>query len=402
MSDKAEFTDVDLGAAHVGGQLNLSGSKVSGRFGCSGLEVMRQVFMGDRAIFGGPVGCGRAKIKGDIYLNDGEFRRGVDLSGAEIGGRLGLVNSKVTRRLDMNGLQVVNLLTADKAEFTDVDLAGAHVGGQLSLSGSKVANTFGCYGLEVGQQVLMNAGAVFGGPIDCRAAKIKGDFYLNDGEFKHDVDFTGAEIGGELHIGSVKWQPDMTLTLRNAKIDLIPALADARAPKLDIDGFTYRGTGAPDQFAQWFRKLDRYAPQPYDRLASVVQSHGNATLANAIRYSGKEHERSEAEGVNWIWLSVLRSVIGYGYYPQQALLVALYLVLIGTAVMQLSKAGPRNRMPFGFAYSFDILLPIIKLREWHYKIDLQPPWVRYYFYCHKIMGYVLASFLIAGLAGLSK
>jgi hypothetical protein len=59
-------------------------------------------------------------------------------------------------------------------------------------------------------------------------------------------------------------------------------------------------------------------------------------------------------------------------------------------------------MPFGLAYSFDILLPIIRLRECHYKIDLQTSWVRYYFYWHKIMGYVLASFFIAGLSGLAK
>jgi len=58
-------------------------------------------------------------------------------------------------------------------------------------------------------------------------------------------------------------------------------------------------------------------------------------------------------------------------------------------------------MPFGIAYSFDMLLPIIQLREKHKKIDLQG-WPRYYFYTHKIMGYVLASFLIAGLAGLTK
>jgi hypothetical protein len=39
---------------------------------------------------------------------------------------------------------------------------------------------------------------------------------------------------------------------------------------------------------------------------------------------------------------------------------------------------------------------IVKLRECHYSVDLAG-WVRYYFYFHKLMGYVLASFLIAGL-----
>jgi len=57
--------------------------------------------------------------------------------------------------------------------------------------------------------------------------------------------------------------------------------------------------------------------------------------------------------------------------------------------------------PYGVSYSFDLLLPIIRLREQHYCIDLAG-WARYYFYIHKIMGWVLASFLVAGLSGLTK
>ena len=58
-------------------------------------------------------------------------------------------------------------------------------------------------------------------------------------------------------------------------------------------------------------------------------------------------------------------------------------------------------MPFGVAYSFDMLLPIVRLREEHYKTDLHG-FARYYFYGHKILGYVLASFLIAGISGVTK
>jgi hypothetical protein len=58
-------------------------------------------------------------------------------------------------------------------------------------------------------------------------------------------------------------------------------------------------------------------------------------------------------------------------------------------------------MPWGISYSFDLLLPIIRLRDSHYAIELKAP-ARYYFYFHKIMGYLLASFLIAGVSGLTK
>jgi hypothetical protein len=58
-------------------------------------------------------------------------------------------------------------------------------------------------------------------------------------------------------------------------------------------------------------------------------------------------------------------------------------------------------MPHGYSYSFDMLLPIIQLRPSHYDIDLKGR-ARYYFYVHKIIGWALASFLVAGLAGLTK
>jgi hypothetical protein len=54
-----------------------------------------------------------------------------------------------------------------------------------------------------------------------------------------------------------------------------------------------------------------------------------------------------------------------------------------------------------FLYSLDQLLPIIQLSKHYDDIPLRAG-AKYYFYFHMIMGYVLASFLIAGLAGLTK
>ena len=71
---------------------------------------------------------------------------------------------------------------------------------------------------------------------------------------------------------------------------------------------------------------------------------------------------------------------------------------------QLKNGHKRQRAPWplsSFVYSFDMLLPIIRLREKNYDIDIDGP-PQFYFYFHKIMGYILASFLIAGLAGLAK
>src|SRR4051794_38515830 len=89
-------------------------------------------------------------------------------------------------------------------------------------------------------------------------------------------------------------------------------------------------------------------------------------------------------------LTANKWLIGYGYHVEWALLWILGFLFAGIVALQVSGEGHKNGMPFGIAYSFDLLLPIIRLREKHYQIDLGP--VRYYFYIHKIMGYVLGAF----------
>jgi hypothetical protein len=100
-------------------------------------------------------------------------------------------------------------------------------------------------------------------------------------------------------------------------------------------------------------------------------------------------------------LFLLQIFIGYGYFLWLAVAWSLIFVAVGVTVLMISGQGRANRMPYGLVYSLDMLLPIVKLRESNYKIELAG-WARYYFYIHRLMGYVLGSFLIAGLSALAK
>ncbi len=55
-----------------------------------------------------------------------------------------------------------------------------------------------------------------------------------------------------------------------------------------------------------------------------------------------------------------------------------------------------NNEPLGFWYSFDMLVPVIRLREQHYDVELGSR-VKYYFFLHKILGCVLVSAVIAAI-----
>ena len=104
----------------------------------------------------------------------------------------------------------------------------------------------------------------------------------------------------------------------------------------------------------------------------------------------------------WAWLTALKWVIGYGHYPDFATYWVIALVAAGAIVLRASGEGS--------ATEYHAVRPCVQLRhaatdhpvaERHSGIDLQG-WPRYYFYGQKIMGWVLASFLIAALSGLTK
>jgi uncharacterized protein YjbI with pentapeptide repeats len=440
MRSKAGFTEVQLANAHIGGQLSLDGSKVTGKLNMNGLHVEQHLIMGGKAEFaevdltgariGGALSLIGSRVTGKLNMNSlrveqsllmsdkAEFAE-VELTSAHIGKQLDLNGSKVTGKLDMSSLYIEqHLIMSGKAEFADVDLMGADIGGNLELVESTVNGTLDCDSINVGRIVLLARGATFLGPISLIFAKIGRNLELAGGAFGNQVDITGARIGSELRLGSARhppatWQARSALILHNASVDTIQDSPQAWPDRLDLNGFNYQSLGginATDKdsmlerslawFETWLAKQERYAAQPYERLAICLKNNGKSEMVTAIRYAGSERERRESSGWwRYIWLTIFKYSVGYGYRPWRALGWAAALVLLGAAVLQISAEGLRNNMPYGFAYSFDMLLPLVKLRESHYKIDLLG-WARYYFYGHKIMGYLLASFLIAGLSGL--
>jgi hypothetical protein len=440
MRNKGEFTEVQLANVHIGGQVNLTDSKVAGMLNMNALHVEQHLIMSGKAEFaevdltgariGGALSLIGSRVTGKLNMNSlrveqsllmsgkAEFAE-VELMDAHIGTHLDLNGSKVTGKLDMSSLHVEqSLVMSGKAEFADIDLMGADIGGQLDLVESTVKGTLNCDSIDVGLIVLLARRATFLGPISLIFAKIGQTLELAGGTFGNQVDITGARIGSELRLGSARhppaiWHAGAALILHNASVDTIQDLPKAWPGRLDLNGFNYQRLGGMsatkkdsmlerslDWFEKWLGKQERYAAQPYERLAICLKNNGKSEMATAIRYAGSERERTESSGcLRYIWLTIFKCSVGYGYRPWWALGWAAALVLVGAAVLHYSGEGSRNHMPYGLAYSFDMLLPIVKLRDWHYKVDLAGS-ARYYFYFHKIMGYLLASFLIAGLSGL--
>jgi len=324
------------------------------------------------------------------------------------------------------------------ANFQKVRLIGAKVGAQLSAKGSTFEGRFNADRLEVTGDLSMRDGASFN-DVDLSGAVIGGSLWLRDSDFYGHLDLTSVLIGDELDLNSPRrvvhrnpgdenfppprWNERARLTLRNAQVGALNDTEDAwglQPGRLDLVGFTYDRLGgvwatkdsamsarSTEWLRAWLAKQvgfsTSYNPQPFEQLAKVLRESGYPGKADAILFAARDHQR-DSPATPWtskvkLWL--LWGLIGYGYHNGIALLWFAALTGLGAWVCGKSPFGRRMRAAQRFWYSFDIALPLIALNKRHEAVKLRDG-VLVYFYVHKLAGFVLASFLVAGLSGLTK
>jgi hypothetical protein len=382
-------------------------SKIDGPLTLYAAQIASDLHMSGSHV-AGPVNMAGVGVAASLVMNEGEYS-GVSLLGAHVGRSLNLQKSKVAGLLQMDSLQVGVYLHFQDATLDAVNLLGASVKNQLSFERTTVAGTLGMFEVQVGTDLWMR-NATFLDKVNLRYTQIGGQLDWSGTKFHQDVDLSGARVGGAFQLHAATWPKEVTLTARYAKLAVIPRLSDTWPYKLYIGGLTYDGIesvegveSVGEGFEQWLARQVRYSRQPYEHLATVLQNQGEIEKATAVRFAERDRDRgrSDQPWPIFAWLTLLRRLIGYGYYPYFSIWWVAGFVGLGALVLLVSGEGRRNDMPIGLSYSFDMLLPVIRLRDQHYAIDLKG-WARYYFYCHKIMGWVLASFLVAGLSGLTK
>ena len=167
------------------------------------------------------------------------------------------------------------------------------------------------------------------------------------------------------------------------------------------------GRSIDDWLLPWLAKQDgfetTYNPQPFEQLAMVFRNSGYPGKADAILFEERNHQRDSPET---LWLTEVNlwiqwGLIGYGYHNWIALLWFAGLTGLGTWACGKSAFGRRMRRSQRYWYSFDMALPLIGLNKRHEVVKLTGGAV-VYFYFHKMIGFVLVSFLVAGLSGLTK
>jgi uncharacterized protein YjbI with pentapeptide repeats len=440
MSDGAEFGEVDLGNTKIGGGADMSGSKFTGKLNMNAMEVKSHLFLKEgnefvevdlgNAKIGGGIDMSGSKFTGELHMQSMEVERHlllgdgaefgeVDLGDTKIGGVIDMSGSKFTGKLNMNAMEVKShLFLKEGTEFGEVDLGNAKIGGGIDMSGSKFTGKLNMSRLKVESSLYMRSNAEFT-EVDLGSSKIGGMVDISDSTFQC-LDMTGTQIKEELCLGYEGLHPKglengSELILRNTEVGVLLDAPNAWPDKLEIVGFTYSRLGGlasgkshsmikKDIIGrkEWLNKQKSYSPQPYVQLGKILREAGYKNMANDILFESKKRERRETSSwLNWLNLTLQYFFVGFGYRISFTFFWAIALTLIGAFVLKSTGQGLSNNMPYGFSYSLDMLLPVIKLNESHYDIILKGI-AKYYFYIHIILGYVLASFLIAGLSGITK
>ena len=105
-----------------------------------------------------------------------------------------------------------------------------------------------------------------------------------------------------------------------------------------------------------------------------------------------------------VWLFIKGVLIGFGYEVWLAGVWLIFLVLYGQKRFANTPRGGGLSFWQKTFYSLDMALPVIDLNpKLHGTYSEEMP-IRcgHYFYCHKIISFVLFSFLAVGLSGFVK
>ena len=382
-----------------------SSNELNKHLGSNGVSIIG-------AIFDEVVDLSSRNLNAPLTINSSIFRAEVVLSGIKSRHRISFNGSNFQKAL-IGQFMDIGVLALVDVRAQEVDLNGSKIQGLLWIQGIKVRENFYGESLQVDGKIIANKNCKFSGKIILKYARISGNITFANSDI-NILDLQGARISGELQFGFTKeratrWAEQGKLVLRIAEVGGIRGWKEPW-PQSELYGFQYRtfqihpeNEIASDWYVKWLGNAPM-AMQPYNQLAAVLNAEGKREEANKVLFEGLERLRSQAKGSQFVIMSMQRYIVGYGigtgYF--HALGVAVLFVMLGRIVIWFSRENSYRRDELGFLYSLDTLIPIISFRKKNQDLELWTKSSRAYFYFHKICGYVLTSFVLAGFAGLTR
>jgi hypothetical protein len=383
------------------------------------------------------VNCRSLRVDGGLSFEESFVSGAIHLDGAHIQESITMIGSTIDGNLSLNASKVGGgILLRKNAKFKgNLDFIAIYIGCNLELSGSTFEKEVILNSAKIaGNTFLRNA--TFKGNLDLKSSKIGSYLDIQKSTFEGEVNLTGCTVTGTFHLGDSKtekkqWKNNSSLILRNTHVGTLQdwwqdESSNSWPKTYKLEGFTYNQLGLFNKtqeadmldrpissYVEWIKGDTNCSPQPYEHLAGRFHEAGEPQKANDILYASRERQRRNAwstkEWKRWLGLSLLKITIGYGLgnrYFRVLWSVGL-LTFIGTFVLFTSGSQSLAQFWNIFFASLDQLLPLVTLDKAHdvliFGKDSNVCYgIKVYFYLHKILGWVLGSFLVAGLSGLTQ
>ena len=446
------------------GTVSLNGAQIAGELACSGgtFRTPRGTALSaDGITVGASIFLREGTAEGEVRLPGAHVAMDLDCKGCKLANRTG--TSLNAEHVKVGGSVYMSEGFRSEGE---VSISGAQIGGSLECEGGTFNNpgkfALSAESVSVEANVLLSGGLSAEGAVDLVGAQVGGSLICDGGMFSYLLLIT-TTVRGILSWSNVRNAHRTRLDLTNASVG---AIADDEPSwpgngYLSLDGFSYgRLSGGPKDAQtrlKWLDLQQGFKPQSYRQLAKVLNESGDDEGAKEVlfemeqrRWSGNPRRVARMSG------TVLRDSVGYGIYPERAIwclcgLTALGWVLyrraarVGAmaptekdAYAEFHTTGhpPAHYPPFNaLIYSLENCVPLVKLgQDDHWQPDPNPQaraprvapelssrktivnlrllrlpaqvtspaalrWMRWIMI---VLGWLLATFFVAGVTGIVK
>ncbi|MEU7021101.1 oxidoreductase [Streptomyces sp. NPDC046203] len=452
-----------LRGVRITGALNLAGGEIGPYVEMNGCRFDGEVVLPE-ARFGTlrMVECAIPRLEaarlhtaGDLHLPRCRVERGIRLTDAHIGTDL-LINQirvwpdRRGRAITADGLVVAQDFQAELIEtYGEVSLRGARIGVSLSLRGSVLRGSqqrraLNAPQLTVERTLYLDSAWVYDSSVPSttttppygvtpaqggrrKAVECHGGVRLDDGRFGDSVDLRHARfildgaqreelslrriVTPELRFNGERPE-EGRVVLNGAKVVTLIDLAGSWPGPggLAMSGFVYE-TLVPYGHFPLARRLEwvaaatpEYAPEPYERLATVLRNSGEDADAREVLLAKQRRRRETLPVAGKLWGYVQDLAVAYGYRPGRAALWMAVLWAASAYAFSLYEpvALKPDEAPHWDAtlYALDLLLPVIDLGEVGYwRMEGLWQWLSTGLI---LVGWVLATTVAAGASRLLR
>jgi hypothetical protein len=451
----ARATRINLSNANIGNDLICTSARMSARHYKATDKPIDQhwSFLADGI-----------RVQGKASFDEAcEADAGIILTGASIGRNIDFTRSMLSTAggpvLALDRTIIGGNAILKRARMADgpLILQQASIRGDLNCSGAQVAFLTKA---AVGAQD-MTAGTVWPAQTIIRqeepalngdGVKIEGDAFFDDGfDARGVVTLSNAKVTGQLVWKAAVPTQTTVLRLRSTKVGVIkddvtswPQMAES----LDLEGFAYDridGDTDIDLRKSWLAHSS-FSSQSYQQMADVFRKVGMTVEAKQILVASEE-QRGDKLGHKWssdrLWHYGSGRLMAYGYHPLRALTVAAWIIIVGSCVFwyghrlgcikSTARRSQTHPQFCALVYSLDVFLPVIKLFQKDYWVPVvrapicspmrttrftrglrlagrripDARWllshcVRLWHWAQIVVGWVITTLVVAGLAGLIR